>query len=125
MLDQPSSRRVLVVEDEPLIRAAIAEELSERGFQVLEARDTSSALATLESQPGITAVVSDIKMPGALDGEDLALTVQSRYPDVRMLVLSAHEPTPVLISAADGIIAKPTPPSTVADRLKAIMDPVS
>ena len=113
--------RILVVDDDPLLRTAIAMELAEQGFEVLEAQDAASALVVLQSEKGIAVVLSDIEMPGPKNGTDLALAIQSAYPDIRILVLSAHEPDPVLISVADAVLAKPFNLTEIITRIRALV----
>jgi DNA-binding NtrC family response regulator len=73
---------VLIVEDETLLRLAAAEHLRDGGFVVIEAANGEEAQAVLESGVSIDLVFSDINMPGALDGVELAVWVaaQDRAP---------------------------------------------
>jgi CheY-like chemotaxis protein len=64
------SRTVLVVDDEPLIRMLLAEALEDEGYRVLEASNVLEAVAILGNQK-IDALVTDVDMPGALNGFDL------------------------------------------------------
>ena len=79
--DLPSSRRkpptVLVVEDEVLVRLMICEELRERGLRVIEAVTADQAAEVLQSSTEVDLIVSDIKMPGRLDGLALARHVDA------------------------------------------------
>ncbi|RYE54280.1 MAG: response regulator, partial [Hyphomicrobiales bacterium] len=60
--------RVLVVEDEALVRIDIADQLSDAGFDVLEAANAAEAIDLLEKNPSIRLVFTDIDMPGSMDG---------------------------------------------------------
>ncbi|HEV7253692.1 MAG TPA: response regulator [Mesorhizobium sp.] len=79
---------VLVVEDEPLIRMNIAEQLEDEGFRVLEAANADKAIALLEAHSDIRLVFTDIDMPGSMDGLRLAGVVRGRWPPVRIIVTS-------------------------------------
>lgn len=63
---------LLVVEDEVLIRDAWVQELQDAGFKVREADNGCDALEILDAEPKIDALVTDIRMPGAVDGWTLA-----------------------------------------------------
>ena len=82
--------RVLVVEDEPIVRIDLAEFLSDAGFEVLEAANADEAIVLLESLSDIRAIITDVDMPGSMDGLRLAQAVADRWPPVRIIVVSGH-----------------------------------
>ena len=88
--------RVLVVEDDILVRIEIAETLEEAGFEVLEARDVASALTALSAVPDLHLVCTDVQMPGAQDGVALAIHVRERHPQTKVIVMSAVNNNPAL-----------------------------
>lgn len=79
---------VLVVEDEALIRVTIADELRLAGYDVLEAADADEAIELLEANESIRLVLTDVDMPGSMDGLRLAAMVRDRWPPVRIIVTS-------------------------------------
>jgi CheY-like chemotaxis protein len=81
---------VLVVEDEPLIRLDITEQLQEEGYEVLEAANASEAIALLERIDRIRLIFTDIDMPGGMDGLKLAAAVRHRWPPVQIVITSGH-----------------------------------
>ena len=81
---------VLVVEDEALLLFAIADELRDLGFNVLEARNADEALARLEAHSDIAVVFTDVDMPGSMDGLKLSRAVRNRWPPVKIVVTSGH-----------------------------------
>ncbi|MGH6928217.1 MAG: response regulator [Dongiaceae bacterium] len=81
---------VLVVEDDVLVRLDLAEELRARGVAVIEAGDAHQATKVLESGWRIDLVVSDVQMPGAMDGFGLAAWIWLRRPAVKVMLTSAH-----------------------------------
>ena len=82
--------KILVVEDEPLIRMDLAETLQEMGFSVLEASNADEAIRLLAANDGIAAVVTDVDMPGTMDGFALAFAIRRRCPPCRLIVVSGH-----------------------------------
>jgi len=82
--------KILVVEDEPLIRMDLADTLRELGFFVFEASNADVAIRLLEADEDIAAVVTDVDMPGTMDGLALAFAVRRRWPPCRLIVVSGH-----------------------------------
>jgi CheY-like chemotaxis protein len=69
---------VLVVEDETLVRMFMADFLDEAGFRVFEAVNADEALTVLQARPDIQVVVTDIEMPGTMNGLELTRVVRER-----------------------------------------------
>jgi CheY-like chemotaxis protein len=80
--------KVLIVEDEPLIRLGLATAVEEAGYDVVEAANASEALRRLEADPDIRLLLTDVDMPGGMDGIALAHYVRDRWPPVRLIVIS-------------------------------------
>jgi DNA-binding response OmpR family regulator len=104
--------RVLVVEDDGALRAALARGLRESGLEVTTASDGTGALATLGRGPGtvFSAVVLDIGLPDA-DGRDVCHALRARGMDVPVLFLTArdqpHELLAGFAAGGDDYLAKP------------------
>ena len=79
---------VLVVEDEPLVRALAVDVLEEVGFVVLEAPTADYALVVLEKREDICVLLTDVDMPGRLNGFQLARIVQDHFHRVRVIIVS-------------------------------------
>jgi CheY-like chemotaxis protein len=83
----PLSPKILIVEDDVLIRAAAAQFLRGTGFTVVEAVDVDQALQLLRTER-IVAVFADVKLPGPRNGIDLMRIVQADFPHTRVLLTS-------------------------------------
>ncbi|MCI0432837.1 MAG: response regulator [Gemmatimonadetes bacterium] len=81
--------RVLVVDDESGIRAVLAESLAGAGHETAEAADVAEALQRLEDGP-YDVMLSDLRMPGPRDGMDLVRLARARWPQMQIIVLTAH-----------------------------------
>ena len=81
---------ILVVEDEGLIRMSVVEDMSDAGFQVHEAANADEAFDVLQAHPEITALFTDIDMPGAMNGLDLARHVRLSNPDIAIILTSGY-----------------------------------
>src|SRR6516164_6236020 len=99
---------VLVVEDEILIRAAVAEYLRISGYTVVEAADATEAIAVFVSGEPIDVVICDVNMPGTMDGLGLARWIKRHHRTLPVLLTSGRR---IALSAnkipADFFIAKP------------------
>ena len=76
---------VLLVEDELLVRELAAEDLGDAGFEVTTANDGDEALAYLRDGRQFDLLFTDIRMPGATDGWQLAQEAKQLLPDIRVI----------------------------------------
>jgi len=110
------SPTVLVVDDEPLLRMDVAAALEEAGCHVLEAANADEALQLMQDNAHIDLLVTDVQMPGSMDGIQLSAAVHSRWPDTEVMVTSgriqprAHELPPNV-----RFLAKPYPAYKLTD----------
>jgi len=82
--------KVVVVEDEAIVRLDIAMSLEAEGFIVLEASNADEAINILNAHSEIRLMFTDIDMPGSMDGLKLASTVRDRWPPIKIIVASGH-----------------------------------
>jgi two-component system cell cycle response regulator CpdR len=86
----PMARKVLVVDDEPLVLDVVATMLADLGCDVETATRPEDALQRIGKQPDIDILVADVNMPG-LDGRKLAFRAKQMQPDLQVLLLSGRE----------------------------------
>lgn len=114
--------RVLIVDDDPIVRQVIRRSLLREGFDVLEVADADAAMATLAQGP-IDVVVLDLHLPGT-SGLELLPTLREHHPDVHVLMLTgaATEADRVrgLVSGADDYMVKPFSHRELAARVIAV-----
>jgi len=98
-----SSRVVLIVEDEALVRANTSEMIAELGHAVLEAETAEAAVSVLESR-AVDVLIVDIGLPG-MSGDSLAAQVRRRWPSVQVVIASgcSGEDSRDFSSALDGV----------------------
>lgn len=87
---QRGSERVLVVEDDPLVRELTVGYLSELGYKTLNAENAVAALTVLDTEGAVDLVVSDVVMPGGMSGLDLSCAIRERFEDIRILHMSGY-----------------------------------
>lgn len=90
MFSSASPIRILVVEDEMVIRMDVVEMLDAAGFDIFEATNADEAIQMLERNSDIRLVFTDIDMPGSMNGLKLAATVRDRWPPIRIIATSGH-----------------------------------
>lgn len=83
-------KTILVVEDEALLRFSIADTLEDAGYAVLEASTVLEAVGKLGQYEDIDVVLTDVDIPGALNGLDLARMVVECAPHIAVMVSSAR-----------------------------------
>ena len=111
--------RVLLVDDDAAVRATVGYFLRNCGMTVREAGDAAEALALLEAEP-FDALVSDIVMPGELDGSGLARRARERRPDLRIVLFSGFGASAAEAAAAGfAVLAKPVDLPDLERRLRA------
>lgn len=79
---------VLVVEGEFLIRLHVVDMLEAAGFVTVQATNADEAILVLESRNDIRLVLTDIEMPGSMDGLRLAHAVRKKWPPVKLVLVS-------------------------------------
>jgi two-component system, response regulator PdtaR len=79
---------ILLVEDEFLVRTTQVDILREAGFWIVEAEDADEAFELLKRRQDIKLVLTDVDMPGSLDGFEFARLVAQGWPEVGVLVIS-------------------------------------
>jgi len=82
--------KILVVEDEPEVRALACRVLGSLGYQILDAPDGPAGLALLEQQPDICLLFTDVVLPGGLNGPELARRATALRPELRVLYTSGY-----------------------------------
>ncbi len=98
---------ILVVEDELLVRFMLSDGLRDAGYHVIEACNADEALAILETAtPDL--IISDVRMPGSIDGLGLLALVKESLPLLPVIIMSGHlQPGLALADGATQFIAKP------------------
>jgi CheY-like chemotaxis protein len=107
-LDSLKPVTVLIVEHEWLVRCELEAQLADLGLTVLAARDADEAIQLLDSHPEIELLLTDLKMPGSMDGVRLAHHVRDRWPPVKIIVMSGLSQT-ALADLPEGSLFLPKP----------------
>jgi PAS domain S-box-containing protein len=124
---QGGHETILVVEDEAPVRALIERVLRRQGYQVLVAVDGVAAQRLVATYTGlIDLLLTDVIMPGGVNGDQLALDVRRTHPQIRVLMMSGY--AHALVGAAgantlaDSFLQKPFTPQTLVQRVRSLLD---
>ena len=116
-----SDKHVLVVEDEPLLRLLIADELKDRGYDVCEAQDADAALLILTDRE-FDLLLTDVQMPGSMNGLGLAERARSDRPRMKIIIFTGNAPQGGTGAIADMILKKPVDFSLLLDNVQALLN---
>ena len=117
-----SSRVVLVVDDEALLRMLAADIVEEAGYAAVEARNAAEALSILEGRADICLLITDVNMPGQLDGIALAHITREKWPAVGIMIVSGRiRPDPSSLPAGSQFMPKPFDADKVIAEIRAVM----
>jgi CheY-like chemotaxis protein len=100
-------RRILLAEDEGLLRELAFEDLTDAGFEVIAARNGDAALAVLQDDRGFDLLFTDIRMPGLLDGWALAAEAKRLIPGLKVIYSTGLNETDSGLDPTDRVIQKP------------------
>ena len=113
---------ILIVEDEFLIRIMLSENLIELGYNVLEACNADEALGVLvQSAPEL--VVTDIRMPGTMDGLGLHARIRNTHPALPIIIVSAHTDYLATLDEQTQFIPKPYPFDMLSEVVRHTLQP--
>jgi CheY-like chemotaxis protein len=109
---------ILVVEDQIITRVAVAEELRDQGYKVIEAATADEALAILRAAVPVDVVLTDLEMPGCLKGGGLVRVLRAEFNWLRVVMFSGLPPEDDVRRLLDGYLAKPVLPSELVRYLR-------
>lgn len=118
----PTGKTILIVEDEALIRFDLIDFFEAAGFRVVEAESADEAVAILDRDASIQVVLTDVQMPGSMDGLRLAHYIRDRSPPTLLVVTSGVlHPGKAELPTNSFFVAKPINRRQVLDRIEQIL----
>lgn len=88
------SLNILLVEDDDILRSVMAEAVEFLGYLVTECSSADQALTALEGQVRFALVITDVRMPGRLDGLDLVRAIWFRWSELPVIIMSGNTVLP-------------------------------
>ena len=116
---------ILVVDDEPTIRTLLVEVMIAQGYRVLEAADAATALALLMPDTPLDLLVTDVGLPGALNGRQLADALRGLRPELQVLFITGYAESQVIddahLETGMRVLTKPFTLDTLERRIQAML----
>jgi len=100
-----SSKRILVVDDEPMVRSLVVAVLASRGYNVITAEGPTQACALLDKDPEVGLLLTDVLMPDG-NGCDLARQWLHRRPDLKVMLMSGYDPEHSISDLGDEVFLR-------------------
>jgi PAS domain S-box-containing protein len=117
---------VLVVDDEPTVRMLITDILDDLGYLAIEAGDSAAGLKILQSDVRIDLLVTDIGLPGGMNGRQLAAVGRVKHPDLKVLFITGYAENAVLshdqLPPGMTLLTKPFAIETMAVRIRSMIE---
>ncbi len=120
-----ASAVVLVVEDEPHVRLIVVDVLRDHGYTVMEAADGHAGLRILESTSRIDLLVTDIGLPGGMNGRQLAEAAQQGHPSLKVLFITGYANGVAVNDLQDQsmqVVTKPFAMDQLVAKVRTILD---
>jgi signal transduction histidine kinase len=116
---------VLVIDDEPSIRMLITDVLSDTGYSVLEASDGPAGLRVLQSAARIDLLITDVGLPGGMNGRQVADAARSLRPDLRVLFITGYAENALMgnghLEKGMHVLAKPFEVERLASKIRELV----
>lgn len=103
-------KHAVIAEDEPLIADVVSWTLEEQGYTVQIAYDGQSALELVRQATALDLLVTDIRMPGGMDGWALATAARALRSDLPIVYMTGYSPDPPGAVSQSAMLRKPFPP---------------
>jgi PAS domain S-box-containing protein len=117
---------VLVVDDEPTVRMLVAEVLTDLGYTALEAADGAAGLKIVNSDARIDLLVTDVGLPGGMNGRQVADAARSVRPGLKILFITGYAENAVLshghLDAGMHVLTKPFAMDALASRIRDLIE---
>jgi PAS domain S-box-containing protein len=120
-----SGETVLIVDDEPSIRMLVVETLEDLGYAAIEAADAKAGLQMLQSNVRVDLLISDVGLPGGMNGRQMADAARIARPELKVLFITGYAENAAVgsgqLDPGMHILTKPFALEKLASRIKAII----
>ena len=116
---------VLVVDDEPTVRMLVTDILEDLGYTAIEAADSAAGLRVLQSDARIDLLVTDVGLPGGMNGRQMAEAGRVARPGLKVLFITGYAENAILgnghLSPGMAVLTKPFPVDMMAARIRSML----
>nr|WP_137830208.1 PAS domain-containing hybrid sensor histidine kinase/response regulator [Methylobacterium sp. L1A1] len=117
---------VLVVDDEPTVRMLLTDILEDLGYTSIEAGDSVAGLKVLHSDVRIDLLVTDVGLPGGMNGRQMADAARERRPDLKVLFITGYAENAAVrnghLAPGMAVLTKPFAIDTMAERIRSMIE---
>ena len=117
---------ILIVDDEPTVRLLMSDLLQDAGYRVLEAADGPSGLKILQSETRIDLLITDVGLPGGMNGRQVADAARVARPNLKVLFITGYAENAVIgnghLEAGMHVITKPFVMDALANKVREMID---
>ena len=117
---------VLVVDDEPTVRMLVGDTLAELGYQGIEAADAASGLKVLKSDVNIDLLITDVGLPGGMNGKQMVDAARNSRPHLKVLFITGYAENAALsnghLEPGMHVLSKPFAMEVLAERIRSIIE---
>jgi PAS domain S-box-containing protein len=117
---------VLIIDDEPTVRMLVSEVLADLGYTAIEAEDGAAGLKVLASHARIDLLVTDVGLPGGLNGRQVADAARTMRPDLKVLFITGYAENAVLnhghLDSGMHVMTKPFAMDALATRMRELIE---
>jgi len=121
------SATVLIVDDEPTVRMLLTEIVEDLGYTAIEAGDSVAGLKVLQSDVSIDLLVTDVGLPGGMNGRQMADAGRVSRPDLKVLFVTGYAENAVIgsghLAPGMAVLTKPFAIETMATRIRSMAEP--
>ncbi len=126
IIDKGDGETVLVIDDEAILRMLVIDVLEENGYRALEAIDGPSGLKILETDTRVDLLVTDVGLPGGMNGRQVADAARRLRPDLKILFITGYAENAVIgnghLEPGMEVLTKPFPVSTLGQRIRDMIE---
>ncbi len=116
---------VLIVDDEPTVRMLVSDILLELGYNSIEASDGTSGLQILQSNARVDLLITDVGLPGGINGRQMADAGRIQRPDLKVLFITGYAENAVVshghLEHGMHVLTKPFSMDTLASRIRDLL----
>jgi PAS domain S-box-containing protein len=118
-------KRILVVDDESIVRMLMVDALTDIGFDALESHDGPSALRVIATENNLDLLVTDVGLPGGMNGRQVADAASTKFPNLKILFVTGYAENAVVgnghLEPGMHILTKPFPIEELGRRIREIL----
>ena len=126
IMDKGAGETVLVIDDEPILRMLVIDVLEEAGYRAIEAVDGPSGLKVLQSEARIDLLITDVGLPGGMNGRQVADAARKSRPDLKVLFITGYAENALIgnghLEPGMQVLTKPFPVATLGQRIRDLIE---